>query len=239
MSEPLRGVLGYKGERGYSAYEIAVQNGFIGTVQDWLAFIGTTSHFSENSVVHTSTANQKVFDLPSIYTSNSFIDIYINGMRLQSNRYTINTSTRKITLTFTLDAGATVEIVTLTMSTNNMPIVQTIAENSTDNTAPSTKATYDFVNGKFAIVEGTIPSIAVGSNDDLMLDFPSGFTGANCVVLNKMCLAGDFWVDTVDESRADYPIITLVKLGTALEVNMKNVGSTVQDGKFRIILMKI
>lgn len=239
MSEPLRGALAYKGERGYSAYEIAVKNGFIGTEQDWLATLGTASHFNEETEVYTSIANQKVFNLPSAYTSNSFVDIYINGMRLQSNRYTIDTTTEKITLDFTLDEGATVEIVTLTMSTNDLPIVQTISESSTDNASPSAKATYDFVNGKFAIVEGTIPRIAVGSNDDLMLDFPSGFTGANCVVLNKMCLAGDFWVDTVDESKADYPIITLVKLGTALEVNMKNVGDTVQDGNFRIILMKI
>jgi hypothetical protein len=54
-----------------------------------------------------------------------------------------------------------------------------------------------------------------------------------------MSLADDFWVDTVDEAKANHPIITLVKLGTSLEVNMKNVGDTVQDGKFRIILMKI
>ena len=33
----LRGVLGFKGERGFSAYEIAVQNGFIGSEKQWLA----------------------------------------------------------------------------------------------------------------------------------------------------------------------------------------------------------
>jgi hypothetical protein len=32
----LRGKLIPKGERGYSAYEIAVQHGFIGTEQEWL-----------------------------------------------------------------------------------------------------------------------------------------------------------------------------------------------------------
>ena len=35
-SDPsLRGNLGFKGDRGYSAYEIALKNGFIGTEQDW------------------------------------------------------------------------------------------------------------------------------------------------------------------------------------------------------------
>lgn len=32
----LRGKLIPKGERGYSAYEIAVQHGFIGTEEEWL-----------------------------------------------------------------------------------------------------------------------------------------------------------------------------------------------------------
>ena len=47
MSDILKGKLGWKGERGYSAYEIAVQNGYEGTEQDWLATLGTSSHFDE------------------------------------------------------------------------------------------------------------------------------------------------------------------------------------------------
>ena len=43
----LKGYLGFKGERGYSAYELAVQQGFEGTINDWLASIGTASHFKE------------------------------------------------------------------------------------------------------------------------------------------------------------------------------------------------
>ena len=64
MENALRGVLAYKGERGYSAYEIAVQNGFIGTEQHWLATLGTSSHFNEDSIIHTSTAGQTNFNLP-------------------------------------------------------------------------------------------------------------------------------------------------------------------------------
>ncbi len=145
----LRGALGWKGERGYSAYEIAIQNGYIGTEQDWLATLGTVSHFKEESIIHTSTAGQTIFDLPSLYTSNSFIDVYINGLRLNSNEYTINISTRKINLVgITLTSGQVVEIVVLTMTTNTLPIVETINANSTNKTAAGTKAVYDHVQNE-------------------------------------------------------------------------------------------
>lgn len=36
----LEGNLGYKGERGYSAYEIAVLNGYEGTEQEWIDHFG-------------------------------------------------------------------------------------------------------------------------------------------------------------------------------------------------------
>lgn len=147
MENALRGVLVYKGERGYSAYESAVLNGFIGTEQDWLATLGTASHFKEESVIHTSTASQTSFTLPSSYTSNSFIDVYVNGLRLNSNEFTIDTSNKKINLVgVTLTAGQSVEIVVLTMSTNSLPIAETINSQATNETAPGTKAVYDLVN---------------------------------------------------------------------------------------------
>lgn len=147
MENALRGALVYKGERGYSAYELAVKNGFVGTEQDWLATLGTASHFKKESVIHTSTAGQTVFDLPSSYTSNSFIDVIANGLTLNSNEFTIDTSNKKINLVgITLTAGQTVEIVVLTMSTNSLPIAETINAQSTNETAPGTKAVYDLVN---------------------------------------------------------------------------------------------
>ena len=36
----LNGELGYKGERGFSAYEIAVQNGYEGTEEEWIDHFG-------------------------------------------------------------------------------------------------------------------------------------------------------------------------------------------------------
>lgn len=140
----LKGYLGFKGERGYSAYELAVQQGFEGTINDWLASIGTASHFKEESVVYTAKLNQSEFDLPDMYTQNSFVDIYIEGRRFNSDQYTIDEDTRKIILNTPIDVeGTIIEVVVLTMSTNSLPIVETLNEESTNDTAPGTKAVYD------------------------------------------------------------------------------------------------
>lgn len=45
----LRGQLGYKGERGYSAYEIAVQNGYEGTEAEWVdSFLNAENYYSKS-----------------------------------------------------------------------------------------------------------------------------------------------------------------------------------------------
>lgn len=145
----LKGNIAWKGEKGDSAYQVAIENGFVGTEQDWLGTLGTSSHFNEESIIHISTAGQTSFNLPSSYTSNSFIDVYVNGLRLNSNEYTINTSTKKIILVgVTLTAGQAVEIVVLTMSTNSLPIAETISEESTNATAAGTKAVHDYVKSE-------------------------------------------------------------------------------------------
>ena len=127
----LRGALGWKGERGYSAYEIAVQNGYIGSEKDWLAQLGTSAYFYKDSKVYTATANQTVFALPESYTSNSCVDVYVEGFRLPVNKYTVNTSTLTVNLVDALDAGAVVEIVVLRMTTSDQ-ITNTIDANSTN-----------------------------------------------------------------------------------------------------------
>lgn len=166
MEEYLRGVLGFKGERGYSAYESALLNGFVGTEQDWLATLGTSSHFNEESVIHTSTAGQTSFDLPSSYTSNSFIDVYVNGLRLNSNEFTINTSTKKINLVgVTLTVNQVVEIVVLTMSTNALPIIETIKSDSTNEEAAGAKAVYDLVNPISTSLKNTNANVVALTNE--------------------------------------------------------------------------
>lgn len=113
MENVLRGSLCFKGERGYSAYEVAVQNGFVGSEKDWLAQLGTTIYYSKDSVVQVATAGQTSFDIPEAYVSGSTIDVYVGGSKLNSNQYAVDENTGKIDLIgVTLDEGTVVEIVT-------------------------------------------------------------------------------------------------------------------------------
>ena len=141
----LKGTLGWKGERGYSAYEIAVMNGYIGTEKDWLATLGTSSHFDRKSEIHTATVGQAEFPIPEYYTSSSFIDVYVDGEHLDSTEYTMTDG--KITLTNAITVeGTKVEIITITMSTNNLPIVENIDENSTNNEVLGAKSLFDILS---------------------------------------------------------------------------------------------
>lgn len=136
MSEQyLRGVLGFKGERGYSAYEIAVQNGFIGTERDWLAQLGTSAHFMKDSVVYIATEGQTSFALPESYTSNSQVDVYVEGFKLANDEYTVNTETLTVKLANGLDKNSKVEVVILRMTTVMLPIGETVSEHSTNEVA--------------------------------------------------------------------------------------------------------
>lgn len=166
MSEQyLRGVLAYKGERGLSAYEIACKNGFIGTEQEWLKQLGTSKTFEQKKEVYTSTANQTTFDISNIYVSNDFVDVYVNGYKLNANEYEVNVETRQVTLLgLTLEEGQTVEIVTTTTSTSELPIVTSINESSTDETVPSTKSVYEHVK-EFINTIYPIGSIYMSANE--------------------------------------------------------------------------
>lgn len=138
-------ILGFKGERGYSAYEIAVQHGFVGTEETWLAQLGTSSGYKQDSVVHvTSGAGESRFSLPSTYSSLSTIDVYVDGVKLTAEDYTIDSKTKTVTLNTPIQkVGANVEIITTTATVTNLPLVNELNSSSTENTAPSAKCVYD------------------------------------------------------------------------------------------------
>lgn len=144
-SNILNGYIGFKGEQGLSAYDIAVANGFEGTEQDWLANLGTSSIFNQYKSIVTTTGETTNIDAPKEYTNTAFIEIFENGLRLNKNQYSIATVNEKYQISFTpaIATGKTLEIVTTQMTTNNLPIVDTIDESSTNSTAPGTKAVYD------------------------------------------------------------------------------------------------
>lgn len=134
----------FKGEKGDSAYDIAVQKGFVGSEEDWLATIGTSNHLDEFKTVHVTTElNEKTFELPEEYNpDNCYFSVYVNGFRISKNKY-ISNDTSVILNEGINEIGAEVEIVVYRLMTNNLPIVTEINENSTNDTAPSAKCLYD------------------------------------------------------------------------------------------------
>lgn len=276
----LKGVLGFKGSRGYSAYEIAVQNGFKGTEKDWLATVGQSSVFDTNRTLYTTTtANESIFDLPSAYLGSEYssISVFVNGFALNQNAYTINDETKKITLTNALEKiGTEVEIVCSTISTNALPIVETIDSSATNETTPGTKAVYDYVktvkddiadlqsdtttlfaetttlganvNSKFdkaniQVITGSKSNISAGATETVDVNYPSGFTKANTLIISKMVSSNNNYYDTSDmtETASGFPVIKQVALiDSGIRVWLKNNSSSeARVGYFKITLLKI
>lgn len=65
VQEGLEGELGYKGERGYSAYEIAVLHGFEGSEQDWIDHFGLdlTDYIKTSDVIDDLTSTSTNYPL--------------------------------------------------------------------------------------------------------------------------------------------------------------------------------
>jgi hypothetical protein len=155
-----KGILGWRGPKGLSAYDIALQNGFVGTEKEWLSTLGTSSHFTEDKTTYyTNDRNESILQLPDSYLNKDFstLNLYINGMRILAQDYTINETARTITLSNPIvEIGTEVEMVVLTITTNDLPIMSTISAGSTNDTAPGTKAVYDFVTGEIKKVPSQI-----------------------------------------------------------------------------------
>lgn len=264
MNNTLKGYVGFKGEKGDSAYEVAVKNGYIGTEQDWLANLGTSSHFDIYSVIYDiEEAELTILPLPDAYTNNSFVDLYANGKRLNSNEYTIEpydpnnhtidfvNNIGNINLTKPLDIGTTLEIIILTMLTNTLPISETISSSSNNSTASGTKAVYDFVNTQneaklnnsdIQVVTGSIVNIPAGETLTTDIAYPTGFTKSNTNIIGKMVSSNSNYYDTSDETitASGFPIIEMIALiDTGIRVWLKNTNSnTTRNGYFKITLLK-
>lgn len=265
----LKGYIGFKGERGYSAYEVAVKNGFIGTEQDWLATLGTSSHFARKKTLYTTQeVGETEIALPNEYSVSSFVDIYIEGEYLDSGEYTIED--RKVVLETPIDVvGTKVETVVINMSTNELPIITAINSSSTNKTTPGTKAVYDLVNpiattvttlvenvselneqieNKFeksniATVTGEIKNIAAGEISQVDVSYPIGFNKDNCTIIAKLVSSTDVYYNTnnCEQTTNGFPEIYMIALNdSAIKVWMKNSNNTdKKDGYFKITLMKI
>lgn len=155
--DAIKGALAFKGEKGYSAYEVAVLNGFVGTEQDWLATLGSSSFFEKVGYTAVITEETKIISLPNSINYNpktTFLSIFVNGLKIENSDYTIDEIEKTITFVeTTLKIDDKVEIEGFNCLTNELPIVETINESSTNETAPGTKAVYDLVHNIFTDYE--------------------------------------------------------------------------------------
>lgn len=265
----LRGALGFIGPRGYSAYDIAVQNGFVGSEKQWLATIGTTNSFTGKEAIYTTQSdNESVFNLPSEYTSNSVVDVYLDGVRLTNSMYTINASARTITLKSPVVKGTQVEIEVLTIIATELPISDELNSASTNETTAGSKAVYDFVNpisknlndlstvvGNLSLaidnrlevediqaITGSIASIGAGETKTVDINYPNGFTKDNTHILSKMCSNNNVYYDSVDltPTANGFAVIKMVALlDDVIRVWMTNTNSTTAKiGYYKITLLK-
>lgn len=242
----LKGALGFKGEKGDSAYQIAVKNGFIGTESDWLATIGVKSYVGEDKAVYTATKGQTVFSLPTSYTSNSVVEVYIEGNRLTEDLYTLNTSNKTITLKNAIEVADTkVEVTLLTATDITMPIVETITSSSTNDTVPGTKAVYNFVNANkpgIVTMTGSVSGIGIGETKIIDEPYPSGFTVHNTLIIGKMVSSNNAYYDSVDltDTTNGFPKITMIALTeTGIRIWLKNTStSEARVGHYKITLLK-
>jgi hypothetical protein len=224
----LRGTVGFKGARGFSAYEIAVQNGFEGTEQDWLATLGTAQHYDRVLTTYKVTSSQTTFNLDAKLTKTSIVDVFVNGLRKANDTYTINTTTKQIVFKTALVSNDLLEVYMTSMSTSELPIVTTITSESTDDTTPSTKAVYNHVDNEvtkvkndlktitndindvnttlttkiaktdIAVVTGSKANIASGTTEIVDINYPDGFNQANTVIIGKMISSNNNYYDTAD-----------------------------------------
>lgn len=159
----LKGYLGVKGEQGFSAYEIAVKHGFVGSEQDWLATLGTSSMFDQFKTTITTSEETNQLPMPEKYIEASFVDIYVDGLHLLNSEYEIIKDNDKFFASFItpIASGKTVEIVVTTMTTFNLPISDTIDSESTNETASGTKSVYDFVNEQLTPLNNIIEELGL------------------------------------------------------------------------------
>ena len=214
----IKGYLAIKGEQGLSAYEVAVANGFEGSEQDWLATLGTSSFFSQFTESYTTTESTTDFTLPEEYIDGCFVDVYVDGLHIPSSGYTITEEGNDYIVRFDtpVESGKTVELVVTQITTNNLPISDTLDDNSTNETASGSKVVYDTITD----LQATIPNMS--SIVDLIYPVGSIYMSVNTTNPSTI-FQGTTW-EAVGQGR------TLVGAGTGKDAS--NVSKTFSSGAY-------
>ena len=238
---------GFKGEKGDSAYQVAVNNGFIGSEKDWLATMGTTNYVGEEKATYSAKVGDTTFGLPTSYVSDSVIEVFIEGEKLTSSQYTLNSSERNIVLKNPIAVnGTTIEIVMLKMASYELPIVETINASSTNDTTPGTKAVYDFIKASInevAVITGETGAVAPQIGPVIDVAYPPGFEKGNTIIIGKMVSTNNVYYDSTDliDTVNGYPEISRVALtDEVIRIWITNTSTiTTKQGYYKITLMKI
>lgn len=84
-----------------------------------IANVKKISYLKESKATYTTTTeNENTFKLPSEYTITSMVWVYVNGMKLNVDEYTIDTENSMVVLTNTLDViGTVVELLVFRLTT--------------------------------------------------------------------------------------------------------------------------
>ena len=267
MENYLKGMIGWKGERGYSAYDVAVQNGFAGTEKDWLASLGTAEYLSRVEEEITPTSAGTSFVISSNISKTDLVDVYLDGKKLAQDKYTINTDNDVITFDNQLDTGNTILISILKARTAELPIITTIGDTSTDDTVPSAKAlntikkdleqkidyaTNDIADLQYVselklnkesikVITGSYMNVGIGETVIVDVNYPEGFNKSNTVILGKMVSSNNNYYDTINEDSTvnGFPIIKMIALtdGT-IRVWLENTASNgTRNAYYKITLM--
>jgi hypothetical protein len=159
LTQGLEGELGYKGERGYSAYEIAVQNGYEGTEQEWIDHFGLdlTNYVQTSDVVDNLTSDVTNYPLSAK-----------QGKALKTLVDDLDTSKADASSVYTKSE------VNSTISEVNSTI------NNVNNQLSNFESNFYF---------STIPKQTWDGSQSYYLNYPDGFTRANTVLIGATAVS--------------------------------------------------
>lgn len=104
-----------QGEKGKTAYEMAVENGYSGTQEEWLETLKGDKGdkgdgvFNRKTYTYTLPSGTSEMNLPKEYDLRQQMDVFINGFKLNVNEYSIqeDNSIYKLKFTNTIDVADT------------------------------------------------------------------------------------------------------------------------------------
>ena len=110
-------------------------------------------------------------------------------------------------------------------------------ENSLDSDSTENVPSVHAVNSKFAILTGTI-SLSNAYTAQEQVDYPTGFTKDNCVVISQMLnnMGGANYSSGYNGSISQQPLISL---GDKVAIRLAFDASTTASYDYKVVLMKI